>query len=84
MIASEVAFRCDSLYLVIFTSLLYVGFDRVNDSNFIFKTTKNHHAKWTFMLAPHLLNSRIAIDCISDDYVASHFLTVDADSAVFN
>jgi len=42
----------DSSYLTIFTSLLHVGFDRVNDSNLIFKTTKHHHAKSTFMLAP--------------------------------
>jgi len=60
----------DSSYLMIFTSLLHVGCDRVNDINLIFKTTKNHHAKSTFMLAPllfpcsavdaPLFNSRIA------------------------
>ena len=44
----------NSSYLMIFTSLLHVGFDWVNDSNLIFKTTKNHHAKSTFMLAPLL------------------------------
>jgi len=43
----------DSSYLTIFTSLLHIGFDRVNDSNLTFKTTKNHHAKSTFMLAPY-------------------------------
>jgi len=60
----------DNSYLTIFTSLLHVGFDGVNDSNLIFKTTKNHHAKSTFMLVPllffgpvvppHFFNSRIA------------------------
>jgi len=29
-------------------------FDRANHSNLIFKTTKNHHARSTFMLAPLL------------------------------
>jgi len=42
----------DSLYLTIFTSLLHVGFDWVNDNYLIFKKTKNHHAKLKFMLAP--------------------------------
>jgi len=54
----------DSSYLTILTSQLHVGFDGVNDSNLTFKTTKNHHAKSTFMLAPqfppHFLNSRFA------------------------
>ena len=31
----------DSSYLTIFTSLQYIGFDWVNHSNLIFKTTKN-------------------------------------------
>ena len=43
----------DSSYLMIFTSLLHVVFDRINDSNLTFKTTKNPHAKSTFMLPPY-------------------------------
>jgi len=30
---------------MIFTSLLYVGFDRINHNNLIFKAMKNHHAR---------------------------------------
>jgi len=51
----------DSPYLMIFTSLLHAGFDRVNDgldrvnnnNNLILKTTNNHNAKSTFMLPPY-------------------------------
>ena len=34
------------------SSQAYVGFDRVNHSNLTFKTIKNHHARYTFMLSP--------------------------------
>ena len=40
--------------LTISTTLLHVGFGRTHDSKLIFKATKNHHTKWTFMLAPLL------------------------------
>jgi len=55
VIASAVALvnNNDSPYLMMFTSLLHIGFDRVNDNNLIFKTTNNHNAKWTFMLPPY-------------------------------
>ena len=32
----------------------YIGPDRVNHNKFIFKTTENHHAGPTFMLAPYI------------------------------